>query len=302
MGQIVSCVYCKRNGSTYSSVNRSARPESITRSIRRQLSRSDKNNLTKTRNKPLNKNLHKQSVKGSFNNWSKDHLTKERTSFWDTAPAYEGREEVWLTLKAVVDEIHKSPPNYELAQAMIDGAAISLPYGNLNVCYDELGTLYRIPAWVVALPKVVNKNFNDSFKILKSPSNQKNKIQEEKTKSFRKNVSIKSNCSKSEGKNGKLKNYKFRLMNYEADNTDILLKNVSIDDTVKDVKLLFWEALKEKENKNEDYISQVKENVDDEVISKNQTWFCAGKLLNDACKMTECGINDSFVIQVHMRL
>lgn len=289
---MISCVYCKRNGSTYSSVNRSTRPESITRSIRRQLSKSD--NLTKTRNKPLNKNLHKQHVKGSFNGWSKEHLIKERTSFWETAPAYEGREEVWLTLKAVVNEIHKSPPNYELAQAMIDGTAISLPYGNLNVCYDELGTLYKIPGWVVALPK--NDSLNESFKILKSPS-RKIKIQDEKKEKLKKNCSVKSNCSKSDGKNGKLKTYKFRLMNYEADNADIILKNVPIDNTVKQVKLLFCDTLKE--NKNEDSISQVNEN---EIIGKNQTWFCAGKLLNDTSKMSELGINDGFIIQVHMKL
>jgi len=30
--------------------------------------------------------------------------------------------------------------DYQLAQAILDGAGVSLPHGSLSECYDELGT------------------------------------------------------------------------------------------------------------------------------------------------------------------
>lgn len=61
----------------------------------------------------------------------------KREEFWHTAPAFEGKPEIWTALKATVDALEAR--NYQLAQAIIDSANIILPNGIINDCYDELG-------------------------------------------------------------------------------------------------------------------------------------------------------------------
>ena len=79
-------------------------------------------------------------------------LRSKREEFWDTAPAFEGKTEIWAALKAAVDAATKedqvcavdtkySHKNHHLAmmfpqalaQAILDGAGISLPGGLLTV-------------------------------------------------------------------------------------------------------------------------------------------------------------------------
>ena len=54
-------------------------------------------------------------------------ICSKRNEFWDTAPAYEGRKEIWDALKAAAGALETS--DHALAQAIVDGASISLPYG-----------------------------------------------------------------------------------------------------------------------------------------------------------------------------
>ena len=54
-------------------------------------------------------------------------LMSKRDEFWDTAPAFEGKTEIWVALKAAVDATFKD--DVTLAQAILDGAGISLPSG-----------------------------------------------------------------------------------------------------------------------------------------------------------------------------
>uniref|UniRef100_A0A452Q7I2 Ubiquitin domain containing 2 n=1 Tax=Ursus americanus TaxID=9643 RepID=A0A452Q7I2_URSAM len=42
--------------------------------------------------------------------------------------------------------------DHELAQAIIDGANITLPHGALTECYDELGNRYQLPVYCLAPP------------------------------------------------------------------------------------------------------------------------------------------------------
>ena len=49
-----------------------------------------------------------------------------------------GKTEIWVALKAAVDATFKD--DIPLAQAILDGAGISLPGGSLAECYDEWGT------------------------------------------------------------------------------------------------------------------------------------------------------------------
>lgn len=64
-------------------------------------------------------------------------MRSKRAEFWDTAPAFEGRREIWDALRAAA--VAAEGGDYALAQAIVDGASISLPGGTLLECYDELG-------------------------------------------------------------------------------------------------------------------------------------------------------------------
>ncbi|XP_042196048.1 ubiquitin domain-containing protein 2 isoform X2 [Callorhinchus milii] len=99
------------------------------------------------RNQPLKKEKPK---------WKSDYpmtdgqLRSKRDEFWDTAPAFEGRKEIWDALKAAAHAFEGN--DHELAQAIIDGANITLPHGALTECYDELGNRYQLPVYCLAPP------------------------------------------------------------------------------------------------------------------------------------------------------
>ncbi|KAL4640210.1 ubiquitin domain-containing protein 1 [Arapaima gigas] len=99
------------------------------------------------RNEPLKKDKPK---------WKSDYpmtegqLRSKRDEFWDTAPAFEGRKEIWDALKAAAVAIECN--DHELAQAIVDGASITLPHGSLTECYDELGNRYQLPVYCLAPP------------------------------------------------------------------------------------------------------------------------------------------------------
>ncbi|XP_031809530.1 ubiquitin domain-containing protein 2 isoform X3 [Sarcophilus harrisii] len=99
------------------------------------------------RNQPLKKEKPK---------WKSDYpmtdgqLRSKRDEFWDTAPAFEGRKEIWDALKAAAHAFENN--DHELAQAIIDGANITLPHGALTECYDELGNRYQLPVYCLAPP------------------------------------------------------------------------------------------------------------------------------------------------------
>lgn len=99
------------------------------------------------RNEPLKKDKPK---------WKSDYpmtegqLRSKRDEFWDTAPAFEGRKEIWDALKAAAVALECN--DHELAQAIVDGASITLPHGSLTECYDELGNRYQLPVYCLAPP------------------------------------------------------------------------------------------------------------------------------------------------------
>nr|VZI13520.1 unnamed protein product [Spirometra erinaceieuropaei] len=77
-------------------------------------------------------------------------LQQKREEFWDTAPAFEGRQEIWDALRSAADASERG--DHELAQAIIDSANIILPTGTLAECYDELGMRYQLPIFVLSKP------------------------------------------------------------------------------------------------------------------------------------------------------
>lgn len=96
------------------------------------------------RNEPLKKERLK---------WKSDYpmtdgqLRSKRDEFWDTAPAFEGRKEIWDALKAAAYAAEAN--DHELAQAILDGASITLPHGERagpGFVPTRLGTAR--PLWV----------------------------------------------------------------------------------------------------------------------------------------------------------
>jgi len=101
-----------------------------------------------TKNKPLNAD--KQVRWKSDIPLSLGQLEAKREEFWDTAPAFEGKAEIWAALRAAVEAwLREDVP---MAQAILDGAGVSLPGGSLSECYDELGSRYSIPVYCLSFP------------------------------------------------------------------------------------------------------------------------------------------------------
>lgn len=69
-------------------------------------------------------------------------LRSKRDEFWDTAPAFEGRKEIWDALRAAA--VAAEAMDFQLAQAILDGASVSVPNGYLTECYDEWGSRYQV--------------------------------------------------------------------------------------------------------------------------------------------------------------
>lgn len=65
-------------------------------------------------------------------------LRSKRDEFWDTAPAFEGRKEIWDALRAAASAFESN--DHLLAQAILDGASITLPHGKTHYC---CATCYR---------------------------------------------------------------------------------------------------------------------------------------------------------------
>lgn len=77
-------------------------------------------------------------------------LQSQRDAYWDTAPAYEGRREIWNALRTVCE---LGPEDNTTAQAILDSVGISIPTGDLtDGCYDELGNRYVIPIFCIVEP------------------------------------------------------------------------------------------------------------------------------------------------------
>ncbi|XP_038006256.1 ubiquitin domain-containing protein 2 [Motacilla alba alba] len=129
---------------------------------------SDGTGVALGRNQPLKKEKPK---------WKSDYpmtdgqLRSKRDEFWDTAPAFEGRKEIWDALKAAAHAFESN--DHELAQAIIDGANITLPHGALTECYDELGNRYQLPVYCLAPPinMIEEKGDLETLDIPEPPAN-----------------------------------------------------------------------------------------------------------------------------------
>ncbi|XP_010529214.1 PREDICTED: ubiquitin domain-containing protein 1-like [Tarenaya hassleriana] len=74
------------------------------------------------------------------------HLVKMREEFWDTAPHYGGRREIWDALRAAAEA------DLTMAQAVVDSAGVIVQNSDLTTCYDERGARYELPKYVLSEP------------------------------------------------------------------------------------------------------------------------------------------------------
>lgn len=71
--------------------------------------------------------IHKSLVWKSDVPLTPGQLQGKRDTFWETSRFYEGRKEIWDALKAAIEAAEEG--DYELADAILTGANISLPKG-----------------------------------------------------------------------------------------------------------------------------------------------------------------------------
>ncbi|KAI7889689.1 uncharacterized protein EV154DRAFT_565133 [Mucor mucedo] len=82
-------------------------------------------------------------------------LEEKRFSYWESAPTYGGRIEIWQALQAAFSET-----DVLMARSILEAANVLLPTGNpCEGCFDELGNEYNIPIYCVVPP--VNLRYND---------------------------------------------------------------------------------------------------------------------------------------------
>ncbi|XP_028391642.1 ubiquitin domain-containing protein 2-like [Dendronephthya gigantea] len=102
------------------------------------------------RNQPLNREKQEWSTEVPM---TEGQLRSKRDEFWETAPAFEGRKEIWDALKAATEQ-----DDVSMAQAIVDSANITLPTGSLTEAYDELGNNYKVPLYCINKPSNLLKN------------------------------------------------------------------------------------------------------------------------------------------------
>ncbi|XP_066149493.1 ubiquitin domain-containing protein 2 [Euwallacea fornicatus] len=95
-------------------------------------------------------------------------LRSKRDEFWDTAPAFEGKKEIWDALRAAA--LAAEQRDYEMAQAILDGAGVFVPNGYITDCYDQLGHRYQVPIYCLSYPiNIVKEDGRDSPAIESEP-------------------------------------------------------------------------------------------------------------------------------------
>ncbi|KAJ2482553.1 hypothetical protein EV174_003183 [Coemansia sp. RSA 2320] len=75
-------------------------------------------------------------------------LMRRRDEFWDTAPVYEGRAEIWQALRLACES-----DDSQLASAILESVGVSVPTARIaDGAYDELGACYTIPPYCLCAP------------------------------------------------------------------------------------------------------------------------------------------------------
>ncbi|XP_002167583.2 ubiquitin domain-containing protein 1 [Hydra vulgaris] len=112
-------------------------------------------NVTIGKNKPISSEKPKWKSETPI---TIGQLRSKRDEYWETQPAFGGRVEIYDALRAACET-----DDITLAQAIVNGANITLPSGSLTDAYDELGNHYTIPIYCISLPtNIINLDENSS--------------------------------------------------------------------------------------------------------------------------------------------
>lgn len=74
-------------------------------------------------------------------------LDKKRSEYWETAPSYGGRKEMWDAIRAAATQ-----SDVAMQEAIVASAGLFLPNGDLTLVYDERGFRYEIPLFCLSPP------------------------------------------------------------------------------------------------------------------------------------------------------
>ncbi|KER27048.1 hypothetical protein T265_05814 [Opisthorchis viverrini] len=97
--------------------------------------------VSMTKNKPLK---HVSIQWSSQFPLTAGQLQRKREEFWDTAPAFEGRIEIWNALKAAADFLERN--DYEMAQAILDAMIPSRCIDLIPPERNKSGNAARLPS------------------------------------------------------------------------------------------------------------------------------------------------------------
>ncbi|KAF9156592.1 hypothetical protein BG015_003892 [Linnemannia schmuckeri] len=92
---------------------------------------------------------------------TRTQLGREREEFWDTAPMYDGRAEVWQALRAACCDAENDA---DQVQAILDAARITVPsYITPELSAAASGNLYIIPLKILSNPgNLVEDSIHDN--------------------------------------------------------------------------------------------------------------------------------------------
>lgn len=201
-------------------------------------------------------------------------LRSKRDEFWDTAPAFDGRKEIWDALRAAT--VAAENTDFQLSQAILDGANISVPNGFLTECYDELGTQYKVPIYCLSYPINIVKEDNgrDSPADYSEPVDGGTEV----------TLKLRLSSSFSDTK----------LSVYSKDTIGQSKKKLQVYRSIDSCKLCWLIYARHFTTNAFCKYSQAQENVD----ACCQRWFYGGKLLGDKILVEDAQIQPGYIVQV----
>lgn len=77
-----------------------------------------------------------------------EQLEVQKEGFWETAPTYEGKPEIWDALRRICEA-----PSLSQAQTIAKSIPLNFPTGKISDgCYDPLGNFYTLPNYCLSDP------------------------------------------------------------------------------------------------------------------------------------------------------
>lgn len=77
---------------------------------------------------------------------TEEELKRKRQVFWETEPHYGGDRVIWEALKAACEA------DLGTARIILDSAGVIVAAADMSICYDERGSKYELPQYVLCDP------------------------------------------------------------------------------------------------------------------------------------------------------